>query len=71
MSVWKSNEDSDATEGPEQLSEPITTVAPILDELDPEMIRGAIEKAKENLNERKRFEYEAWLERNSKLLFNK
>lgn len=63
---WKSNDDSDATEGPEELFEATTTVAPILDELNPELIHAAIAKAKENLSERRRFEYEAWVARKCK-----
>lgn len=62
MSSWRSEDDSTSTEGLEEL-EPITTPAPFLDELNPDLINAALERAKESLTERRRFEYEAWLSR--------
>lgn len=66
LSSWKSEDDSTSTEGLEDI-EPITTPAPFLDELNPDLINAALERAKESLTERRKFEYEAWLSR--KLLF--
>ena len=34
-----------------------------IDEISPEILNAAVERAKEELNNRKKFEYEAWLER--------
>lgn len=62
LSSWKSQDDSASTEGLEDI-EPITTPAPFLDELNPDLISAAVERAKESLTERRRFEYEAWLSR--------
>lgn len=37
------------------------TIAPSVEEIDAEILKNAIEKAKVRLNERNRFEYEVWL----------
>lgn len=62
LSSWKSEDDSTSTETLEDI-EPITTPAPFLDELNPDLINAAVERAREGLSERRRFEYEAWLAR--------
>lgn len=66
LSAWTSNDQSDfTTEHEELITDATTTTAPVFDEidLDSDIIRDAVEKAKKNLNERKQFEYEAWLAR--------
>lgn len=67
LSAWSANGDYDfSTEHEEHFPDPTTTTAaPILEDigLDSTVIKLAIEKAKKNLDERKRFEYEAWLAR--------
>lgn len=35
----------------------------ILDELNPDLVKAAMERARETLDDRRRFEYEAWLNR--------
>lgn len=69
LSSWKSEDDSTSTEALEDI-EPITTPAPFLDELNPELINAAVNRAKESLSERRRFEYEAWLARKFLFRFN-
>lgn len=67
LSAWSANGDYDfTTEHEEHFPDPTTTtIAPHLEDigLDSDVIKLAVEKAKKNLNERKRFEYEAWLAR--------
>lgn len=63
LSAWKSDEESLDVETSEELAEVATTVAPLFDDLDPKLIRAAMDRARESLTERRRFEYEAWLER--------
>ncbi|XP_037051362.1 uncharacterized protein LOC119085170 [Bradysia coprophila] len=62
LTSWKSEDDSASTENLDDI-EPITTPAPFLDELNPDLISAAVERAKEGLSERRRFEYETWLAR--------
>lgn len=57
---WKSN---DATLVDASIEE--TTQMPSINELSPEMIQIALERAKEELIARKKFEYDAWLKRKS------
>lgn len=63
LSAWKSDEDYVDIEQSEETADIATTVAPLLEELNPELIQAAVERARETLLERKRFEYEAWLAR--------
>lgn len=66
LTAWTSNGESDFTTEHEHLIDPTTTTAaPLIDEvgLDSDLINSAFEKAKKSLNERKRFEYQAWLAR--------
>lgn len=71
MTAW-TNESEDAeysTEAEELVDE--QTVAPSFEELNKEIIAAAIEKAKINLSERNRFEYESWLARKFDTLFGR
>ena len=43
------------------MGEQSTTQAPILEDLNQDVILAAMERARESLTERRRFEYEAWL----------
>lgn len=67
LSAWTTNEDAEFTTEHEELfaEQPTTSASPIFDEidLDSDIVRDAVEKAKKSLNERKQFEYEAWLAR--------
>ncbi|XP_062547595.1 uncharacterized protein LOC134213069 [Armigeres subalbatus] len=59
VTAWRLDADEDVKE---DLEEP-TTVAPELAELNIDVIEKAIAKAKNQLNDRKRFEYESWVNR--------
>lgn len=57
---WQSNpDDEDAIEHVEIEPE----VKEVISELNPELLEAAVERAKLELEERKRFEYESWLSR--------
>lgn len=62
LSAWESNEEPEFTTEANDEDED-HTVPPSVEELNEEIIKAAIEKAKLDLNERRRFEYEAWLNR--------
>lgn len=60
MSAWIADEELEfVTEDDLE----VDTVAPSIEELNEDIINAAMEKAKLDLNERNRFEYEAWLSR--------
>lgn len=67
LSAWKTNgDDADDVEPIEDSAETAaaaTTVAPLLEELNSDLILAAVERARESLGERRRFEYETWLAR--------
>ncbi|XP_055595817.1 uncharacterized protein LOC129746262 [Uranotaenia lowii] len=56
LTPWRSEVD----ESVEEILDAPTTTPPELAELDLDVINQAINKAKDKLNERKRFEYESW-----------
>lgn len=59
LSAWQSDEEPElATEATNVEEE---TVAPSFEEINADLVQAAIEKAKIDLNERARFEYEVWL----------
>lgn len=47
----------------EQVEELVATpgAGSILDELEPELVKAAMQRARDSLDERRRFEYQAWL----------
>lgn len=61
LQAWESDDE------PEFITEKLRieeeTTAPILEGFNESILRAAIEKAKADVNERKQFEYEAWLKR--------
>lgn len=60
LSAWKSDEEEPefTTEAVEEEEE--ETATPSFEGIDEDMIKAAIEKAKMDLNERAKFEYESW-----------
>lgn len=61
LSAWVAEEEPEfTTESADLESE---AVAPSVEELNEDIIEAAVQKAKMSLNERNRFEYEAWLAR--------
>lgn len=62
LSAWASDEEPEYTTESDSDIE-ADTIAPSLEELSAEIVMTAMEKAKKDLNERNRFEYEAWLSR--------
>lgn len=60
---WKLNADDDEIHLEHVEVEPDTKEA--IAELSPELIEAAVERAKQELEERKRFEYEVWRARKS------
>lgn len=65
LSAWQSDEEPEFTT---EAAAEEDTVAPSLEEMNESLISAAIEKAKVDMNERARFEYESWL--NSAYLIN-
>lgn len=63
LSAWKTNDDAEDIEQTDEFTEATTTVAPLLEELNPDLILAAVERARETLGVRRRFEYETWLAR--------
>lgn len=58
LSAWQSDEEPEFTT---EASIEEETEAPGFEEINESVIKAAIEKAKVDLNERARFEYESWL----------
>lgn len=58
---WQTNVDEDAASIEHVEVEP--EVKEVIGELSPELLEAAVERAKLELEERKRFEYESWLAR--------
>lgn len=58
MAAWQSDEEPEFTTEPSVEEE---TEVPTFEEVNESVIKAAIEKAKVDLNERARFEYESWL----------
>lgn len=63
MAAWRSEGEDEEVEQTEESAETPTTVTPIFEELNPDLILAAVERARESLSERRRFEYEVWLAR--------
>lgn len=63
LSAWQTDEEPEFTTEPfegEQTDE--TSVTPhAAEEINEDILKEAIEKAKANMNERAKFEYESWL----------
>lgn len=63
LSAWQTDEEPEFTTEPfdgEQADE--TSVTPhAAEEINEDILKEAIEKAKANMNERAKFEYESWL----------
>lgn len=64
LTAWESADEPEFTTEASETEED-GTVAPSVEELNEEIIKNAIEKAKIDLNERYRFEYDAWVNRKS------
>lgn len=62
MAAWVADEEPEYTTESDADIE-VETIAPSIEELNAEIVLSAMEKAKKDLNERNRFEYEAWLAR--------
>lgn len=62
LSAWVSEEEPEYTTESDAEVE-AETVSPNIEELNADILLSAMEKAKKDLNERNRFEYEAWLAR--------
>ena len=64
LSAWQSDEEPEFTTeaGAEE-----ETATPAIEDVNEDLIKEAIEKAKIDMNERRRFEYESWL--NSEYIF--
>lgn len=62
VSAWIAEEEPEFTTEADAEAQP-DTVEPSIEELNAEIVLNAMEKAKKDLNERNRFEYEAWLAR--------
>lgn len=58
MSAWKSDEEPEFTT---EAFEEEETVTPTIEGINEDVIKAAIEKAKIDLNERARFEYQSWV----------
>lgn len=58
LSAWQSDEEPEFTT---EASVEEETEIPTFEEVNESVIKAAIEKAKVDLNERARFEYESWL----------
>lgn len=65
LAAWLAKDDDleISTEEIDTPNEASSTIAPLLEELDADTLRNAFDKARENLQERKRVEYEQWLQR--------
>lgn len=63
LAAWRSEDEDEEIEQTEESAEAPTTVTPIFEELNPDLILAAVERARESLSERRRFEYEVWLAR--------
>lgn len=61
LTAWSFDEEPEYTTEADLPEEP--TVAPSIEEIDAEILKNAIEKAKQRLNERNNFEYDTWLRR--------
>lgn len=59
LSAWQSEEEPEFTT--ESYAEDETSSIPAYEEISESVINTAIEKAKINLKERAKFEYESWL----------
>lgn len=62
MAAWLADEEPEYTTESDADIE-VDTVSPNIEELNAEIVLSAMKKAKKDLNERNRFEYEAWLAR--------
>lgn len=58
LSAWKSEEEPEFTTEADLEAETVTAA---VEDINEDLIKAAIEKAKVDLNERARFEYESWL----------
>lgn len=62
LTAWKITEEAvDDAHDEELVATP--GAESILDELNHDLVKAAMERARENLDDRRRFEYEAWLNR--------
>lgn len=63
LTAWQTDEEPEiATEQFEGEQEDETSVTPhISEDINEDILKEAIEKAKANMNERAKFEYESWL----------
>lgn len=59
LSAWQSDEEPEYTT--ESSEEDEETAAPNVEEINEDLIKAAIEKAKAGLHDRARFEYQSWL----------
>lgn len=66
LAAWRADDEDEEIEQTEESAEVPTTVTPIFEELNPDLILAAVERARESLSERRRFEYEVWLARKFK-----
>lgn len=59
LSSWQSDEEPEFTT--EASETEVETATPPVEEVNEDLIRTAIEKAKQDMNERAKFEYSTWL----------
>lgn len=64
LSAWKATEEAVQEAQNEELVA-ASNQSSILDELNPELVKAAMERARETLEDRRRFEYQTWLNRKS------
>lgn len=62
LSAWQTDEEPEFTTEPFESEQDATSVTPhAAEEISEDILKEAIEKAKANMNERAKFEYESWL----------
>lgn len=67
LTAWESDEEPDFTT--EATLEEDETTPPSFEGINEDIVKAAIEKAKMNMNERTKFEYESWLARKYLVIF--
>lgn len=63
LSAWKAEEDAVVEEHTPEGDAAVQETENIFEDLNPDLLRAAVERARESMDERRRFEYQAWLAR--------
>lgn len=63
LSAWKAEEDAVVEEHTDEGDAIAQQNENIFEDLNPDLLRAAVERARESMDERRRFEYQAWLAR--------